>query len=135
VHMTRPKPAPLEKAISFLFIPHVLISRVTVVVAFDAISLFHTRQPPPPVLGAIFCDLRDSRGLSLDYVLDGSLQNYKLALPPSEMFTGGPLACDRARSSWEISCRQCMESVMDSGGNDLIAASATRSLFSWVMRN
>ncbi|KAK3297936.1 uncharacterized protein B0H64DRAFT_134425 [Chaetomium fimeti] len=126
-YMRFERPSLLEMAAS-LFVPHPVITRATVDVIADAFSLFHTRNPPPPLLGAIFLILQNSTHLCFDYRMDGNLQSHKLELPPSNVFNEGALASSGARSSWQISCRQCLESVMSSGGVDLTVPSVNLSV-------
>jgi hypothetical protein len=115
------------KFFTALFIPPMLIYRVTADVFEDTVSLFSNTSPPPAVLGAIFKILRHSTNLSLAVCLDGNLDKCNLVIGRSSM---GLFKFENqtAKKDWETLYLQCLELALSSEGDYLRSDGTRRQL-------
>lgn len=114
-----------HKLFTVLFIPHVLIWRVTFDLVEDAASLVSDTPRPPPALGAIFKIVKDSTSLSLAFCIDGNLDKCKLTVGPSSLFT---FENRTAKENWVTSHLECLELALRSDGDSLRGDETRRQL-------
>lgn len=111
-----------KKLFSVLFVPKVLMERVTVELIQDAASVVSGTPGPPAVLGAILKILTDSASLSLAFCIDGNLDKCNLTAEPSSLFT---FKNRTAKENWVTSHRQYVELALKSEG-DCLRGNETR---------
>ncbi|KAL5001703.1 hypothetical protein BDV10DRAFT_182267 [Aspergillus recurvatus] len=102
------------RAISPLWIPHVIIGRLTFDLLVDARALVFPDEPAY-FFAVIYRVLADSKNLCLTYLTDRTLGNYPLDLTPQTFFNDSFLTSNAVLDQWRSTYRQHLEKVLETG--------------------